>query len=445
MMKKHWLSLLWAVILVFGLLLPAIDSSEPPCIGPDECLIHVAYDSVLVDSDADFAAGGWTGNGSLTNPYALQSEELGWLEIRNTRSHFVVDGCGFNAAAAGVGTNIELRNVSNCIIRHCHAYGGFVGLSICNVSDSIFVNNTLTACRVDLLNSQGILIENNTVQEAPYYALLCWDVVRAELKNNSFVRGLRGVEFGGANCTIQNNTIANHYSALDLSWSTSNISVLHNRLAVCEGNTTRDDGQNNAWLGNAYSDYSGFGSHSIPGSASSTDLAASLFTPTYSLDILGPTIIGAYVGSFICIDYNERPASFGFWATVTDVSGVAFVHIIINGDVHEMTHSPTEANPNRYVYDLPDPVSEGFIVMHYRAQDTLGHSSETDVGQLSIGVFPWGPPDDNDPNPDTMPILEIGIAFILTIGVFIYLLRRSRRRLIPYQPKEWDPTVRIDK
>jgi hypothetical protein len=340
-----------------------------------------------------------------------------------------------------------MRNVTNGIICNCQGYGGYLGFDLYNLSDCHFTNNTLLLCSIELTHSQSIRFENNTVLEVSDSAFFSYGVEQVELRNNSFIKGLRGVEFNGINCTIQNNTIANHFTALVLSWSASNISVYNNKLAVCEGNTTRDDGLGNTWLGNSYSDYPRNGTFMVPGVAGSIDSSPSFFEPDYSLDILGPTISGAYAGGFIAIDYNERPASFRFLATVTDVSGVAYVSVVINGETHEMTHSPTESNPDRYIYDLPDPVSVGYMTIYYTARDTLGHTSETITGSISIGVFPWGPtgPGIDDPTGHSMVVLlGIGITVVFAIGIVVYLFRRARRFEHPPQPKEWGPTVSVD-
>ena len=379
---------------------------------------------MTIDGDADFITNGWTGDGSSGTPFLLSSQTLGHLEIRNTRSHFIIEASTINASAIDAATSIELRNVTNGIVRDCSIYGQYAGLDIYNITDCEIVNNTLSTCWIQMIYGHRLLLENNSVLGASDFALQSYYTEMVEIRNNTLSRGLRGVILDGTNCTIRNNTIANHFNALELSWQTANTTITGNRFAACEGNITKDDGSDNTWLQNAWSDYSGYGLYAISGLAGSTDPSPSLFTPGFPLDVLGPTIVGLYVGSFLCIDFNERPSSFGFAATVTDVSGVEAVQVIINGEAHEMTHSPIETDPNRYVYDLPDPVSEGFMVMYYTASDTLGHSTETAIGQISIGVFPWGP---SPYSPGDGSLLVFGLVLIPLVAVGAFIAWRYRQ------------------
>lgn len=337
---------------------------------------------IIIDSDDDFETSGWSGNGTVVNPYLLTQEEFegeSSLQIRNTRSHFKIENCTFDVDNDAIG----LFNVTNANITQNSITTNSAGIHIGYCDFVTFLENTI------LGGDEGLFFYNSN------------------------------------NCTILNNTIASIRSAILLS-DAMNTTVVGNRLAcVEEGYTARDTrGAFNDWddgiaQGNAWFDYQGTGVYPIPGSSYSVDRFPTKFDPTFLIDFEGPYIL-AVLGS-MAIDFTDTiPSSWGFEATVSDPSGVDMVIITINGLEREMIHQPTSENPDRYVYNHPNPTT---MTYSYWANDSLGFSSETDQGFISLGVLPVGP----EPTDDLYVVAIVVIGFLLGIVMVVsyWLIKKS--------------------
>ncbi|MFW9893092.1 MAG: NosD domain-containing protein [Candidatus Thorarchaeota archaeon] len=302
--------------------------------------------SMIILSDSDFEAYGWSGNGSAENPYILNQEEFedeNFIRIRNTRSHFRIVNCTFNVE--------------------------YYAVEIYNVTNGEIINNTIIPqfAGIDLSSCDSILILENTIRGG-YESLFITE------SNNTFVL---------------NNTFACIQLAVWL-YRSKNTTVVGNELATVEqGYTAVDEfGVNNHWddglsLGNAWYHYNGTGAYNIPGSTNSTDHFPTVYCPPFPIDFEGPVIRAP--GGSLYVDYMyEFPSHWRFEARVSDPSGVEMVTITVNDAIYEMTHQPTSDDPDLYVYDYPNP---RYMRYSFWAVDSLGYETEAPGGFISIGVF----------------------------------------------------------
>ncbi|MHA2025085.1 MAG: NosD domain-containing protein [Candidatus Thorarchaeota archaeon] len=336
---------------------------------------------MIIDSDDDFENLGWSGNGTALNPYLLTQEEFegeSFLRISNTRSHFKIENCTFD--------------VDN------------IAINLLNVTNANITQNSITTWEAGI--------------DIGYCNLVAF-------LENTILGGYEGVSsWNSNNCTILNNTIASIRSAILLS-DAMNTTVVGNRLASVEEEYTAVDigGSFNNWddgisLGNAWFDYQGTGVYPIPGSSNSVDNYPTKFNPTFSIDFEGPYILAPL--GFMAIDFTDTiPTTWGFIATVTDPSGVDLVIITINGVEQEMIHQPTSENPDQYVYNHPNPTT---MTYSYWANDSLGFSSETPEGFISLGVFPFGGP---EPTDDLYIIAIVIIGFLGIVMIVSYWLMKK--------------------
>ena len=57
---------------------------------------HIPHDPISIDGNAEFAAGGWPGDGSPTTPYRIENyfiNNSAGISIRNTDVYFIIDNC----------------------------------------------------------------------------------------------------------------------------------------------------------------------------------------------------------------------------------------------------------------------------------------------------------------------------------------------------------------
>ncbi|MFW9974450.1 MAG: NosD domain-containing protein [Candidatus Thorarchaeota archaeon] len=327
---------------------------------------------ISIESDADFIAQGWSGNGTSSNPFTLSQETYSgdiYIRIAHTRSYFRIENCTFSVDNFA----LILQNVTNA---------------------NITQNSIITMNRgIDINNSENLTVQSNII-----------------------LGGYEGIfSYKSNNCSILNNTIANIRTAIAFI-DMSNSTIIGNRLASVEEVYTAVDsgGSNNHWddgisHGNAWYHYNGTGVYNIPGSTNSIDHFPTRFDPIFPIDFEGPVILAALGPLYVDYMY-EYPSHWRFIARVSDPSGVEMVTITVNGAVHEMVHQPTTEEPDLYIYDHVHP---RMMTYSYWAVDSLGYETETGQGFISIGVFAGPSP----PSMQTMVLLQIGIISFCIILV----------------------------
>ncbi|MHA2067358.1 MAG: right-handed parallel beta-helix repeat-containing protein, partial [Candidatus Thorarchaeota archaeon] len=161
------------------------------------------HGAIRIDGDDDFhsqaAVEGWPGFGTQGDPYRIENWEIRMggtghcIEIRNTRVHFVVQGC-----------LLEYASVSQ------HA-----GIYLYNVTDGALIDNILLQnwAGIRLTNSSRINIDSNDCTNSVWYSIwLEVDSTYNRLFNNTCVgAGTHAIYLydGCAFNEILNNTISN--------------------------------------------------------------------------------------------------------------------------------------------------------------------------------------------------------------------------------------------
>ncbi len=398
---------------------------------------------VIVNSDDDFNTSGWTGNGTIDNPYVLANKTIEGercIQIEDTRCHFRIENCTLDAVYYGItlfnATNavlidctidseqlcISVHLVTNASILHNSIYSAERGIEIEQSSLCGVVNNSIeTRCTgVALFFSGQCHIANNSVSCSIEENLVLSKSNSTSVIENTFLGGDSGLfSWESHDCDIFNNTIASNGYAIHVRES-SNGSIIGNQFGSVAGETALDDGTDNSWddgvsLGNAWLDYDGIGEYQIPGMANSIDHFPTKFEPLFPMDFDGPSISIPFY--FVHFDYiGEIPASYRFCATVTDPSEVDTVIITVNGGAHVMNHQPTPEDPDLYIFDYPNP---GAMRHSYWANDSVGHSSATEEGFISMGIIAGTVQD------TARLYMTIGGLLVL-VGAIVVLVRRLR-------------------
>ena len=237
---------------------------------------------ITIDSDQDFIDYGFTGNGSVENPYRIER-----LNITS------------NVAS---GRAISIQNTHAVfVIRDCVIQSQYIGIAVLDVAagTAFIVNNTLTSLFGD---GGGILLQtvNCTVSEnrcnswaqGIHLNQASHCIISRNNISDSTYQGIN-IRYSDNN-TIINNRIFNSTQHGLLFVGTSSFNVAYNNTFINNGNTSEytvdndrigtlnsqgyDEGSDNIWYdidsktGNVWNDYSGHGSYAIDGPANSFDL-----------------------------------------------------------------------------------------------------------------------------------------------------------------------------
>ncbi|MCF2138027.1 MAG: right-handed parallel beta-helix repeat-containing protein [Candidatus Thorarchaeota archaeon] len=102
---------------------------------------YTAHAPFVITSDSDFAAQGWPGNGSVTNPYIIEGLQIGGeigITINNTRANFTIRECLLESSDTG----IYMFNVTHGVITDSEFTNGYQGIYEWNCTRIIFSNNS---------------------------------------------------------------------------------------------------------------------------------------------------------------------------------------------------------------------------------------------------------------------------------------------------------------
>lgn len=156
------ITLCLVVVLSIGYLMPIIDytTSRNPSTEdnatlqrPSKIVTYAPHSPIIIDGDTNFSATalaeGWTGDGSIEDPYIIHGYEIDQggagahcISIINTLVYFTINNCHLIGANVSSNAGVYLENVT---------YGEIVG--------NIFDNNYYG---LYLADSHSILIKNNT-------------------------------------------------------------------------------------------------------------------------------------------------------------------------------------------------------------------------------------------------------------------------------------------
>ncbi|MHA1637454.1 MAG: NosD domain-containing protein, partial [Candidatus Thorarchaeota archaeon] len=194
----------------------------------------------IINSDLDFEANGWEGEGTESNPYFLNGVHItatgACVRIYNTISYFTIRNSFLKTPWTG-GWAVDFGNVTNGRIENCTILADGSGVHLDDCSNCTFnasnfsvanrcilfndaPNCTITNCLLESLdNSVGsgidtwyadnLWVENNTIKGG-YYGLHLYMTSATHIVNNTFIEsGIGFTAFGLSryNHIMTNNTV----------------------------------------------------------------------------------------------------------------------------------------------------------------------------------------------------------------------------------------------
>lgn len=307
----------------------------PEVAAPDILLLE-EHEPILIDGNQDFlntaSIEGWTGTGSEQSPITIKGFNITGdyygIKITNVDLNFKIEGCLINGSEGELDWSfgILLDNCSSASIEKSTIWGFDVGICLSNsihtlvnrteVFESffgVFVNHSsyvrlhsldIVMCGVGvrLNHTRRASIDQTIIDHCTYSGIEGIYDSGTHLQHNVIIGSEVGVAFAlNGNWVFEESAIWSCETGIQASQSSggfviralikecsmlgirleassTNISIVENWFGPNNTQNAQDDGEANTWyedilqIGNYWSDYSGEGPYTIPGSAGSVDL-----------------------------------------------------------------------------------------------------------------------------------------------------------------------------
>lgn len=240
---------------------------------------YQASEPLLIESNADFALLGATGNGTLSNPFTFENLQISstnsCIQISDTTAYFVISNCKLESN--GSYPVIRFDNVENGQVEQCEITGGHSGVEITVSNNCSIIESSIygTSNGVWLISSSNCTVIDNSIHNN-HRGLFIDQSDHCDVLNNSiYANWGYGVEVA---LLSHNNTVYGN----QIGW---------NDIAVGSGGNALDNGEDNAFddgssIGNFWSNYNVSEIYQIPGSGDSNDTYAQILE-----DTIGPIIV----------------------------------------------------------------------------------------------------------------------------------------------------------
>ncbi|MFX1578240.1 MAG: right-handed parallel beta-helix repeat-containing protein [Promethearchaeota archaeon] len=286
---------------------------------------YQSHASILIESNADFAALGASGVGTPSEPYTFENLQISaietCIEVRDTTAYFVILNCKLTTAEV---TNPVIRflNVENGRIEQCEVNGGASGLELNEAMDCSAIENSFYGCYNGLLffNSANCTITENKIHNNQVGVKLDWTEYCDILNNTVYSNFEFGIE-------IASNSDNNTCYGNSIGWNHVRSDSEQNAIDNGEDNLF-DDGSS---IGNLWTDFNESEPYQVYGDAATIDHYAGLME-----DNIDPVIVPQYdtvidvesVGnSLTWLVGDEFPASF-----IVEEDDVQVILGVWNGD-----------------------------------------------------------------------------------------------------------------
>jgi parallel beta-helix repeat protein len=281
--------------------------------------IYTVHSPILINSDSDFLAFSFNGEGTPANPYLIKSYNISStgtssmaIEIRDTHAYFIIQNCIVYSEYIGIGLNNISPNTSQILNNKIIGTSGDGGaILLASMQNSTIEKNTCTNFMqgIHLNYADHCKIINNYIYDVNYQGINL-RYSGSNLIQSNTIRNAR--EHAIALVGTSDNNIIHHNTLDGNTWATSyNIDGQHYDAPSSQA---YDEGSQNIWYdninkeGNCWSDYFGIGTYKIDGPANSIDLYPSHTTGlTWFLLIVITSSIGvSLVGVIFSVRFYKK-------------------------------------------------------------------------------------------------------------------------------------------
>ncbi|MGY5862472.1 MAG: NosD domain-containing protein [Candidatus Thorarchaeota archaeon] len=292
------------------------------------------HEPIEIISDLDFTEQGWPGHGIESDPYVIEDYEIrgqySCIFISNTSAYFVISNCFLMLGGPqGNGPAVLCHNVTHGTVQNCVTVDKNLGMFLMNCSHFVIANNTVVRnfgalFGIYVLNSYSCTVTNNiitdagsglrihasedcTVDDNVVYGtnrgIHVTDSGHCLIVNNTSFRNAYGISLLANDSEVVGNVVyGNIECGVSITSGSSSNSVFGNAIGWNGVRNAEDDGNSTTWddnasIGNSWSDYLGAGAYAISGAMGGIDRWPSILTDSVSPTISHPDDFSYEMGS----------------------------------------------------------------------------------------------------------------------------------------------------
>ncbi|UJG44064.1 MAG: right-handed parallel beta-helix repeat-containing protein [Candidatus Heimdallarchaeum endolithica] len=212
--------------------------------------INLKDSPISITSDSDFISLGFPGSGTEEDPYIIENYFIEGIQRK---------GLGINI----FGTT-KYFIIRNCILKNFER--GIV-ISNCKEGTAKLENNTIINCRelgIYVFNTYGSIIKDNWCEDCELSGIRTENSNGSIFNDNILYRNEEGISIytSDDNVLTNNTLIKNNRWGIALIWGSKNNSVNYNYFLENVEKQGQNEGTDNNWNNNYWSDWSGVGAYS---------------------------------------------------------------------------------------------------------------------------------------------------------------------------------------
>ena len=297
-MKNKKITELFIVLITIFMLLNQVEASYDSNISTIATSDLVASDPIDITSDQDFIDLGFSGSGTKEDPYIIENYEINGttsqdgIHVEDTTKYFIIRGCKIRGAYQGIGIENVSYETAQIINNYCYL-NDKNAIDLYNTSGHLIKNNTVIENKMGIRFDwcDNLTIIENTIYKNRGCGMVTFNANNLDIRNNRFIYS----DYEGIVCETTNSSVIsknlfkfNDEFGVGLTTRCADNIIYHNDFiynnrdpTVPEGTSQGEDrasGLNNLWYnsalqeGNHWSDWIGEGTYQIDGSAYNEDL-----------------------------------------------------------------------------------------------------------------------------------------------------------------------------
>jgi hypothetical protein len=245
---------------------------------------YTPHSEIMVDRNSQFAAQGFSGSGTVADPYVLEYVNISsgfgtGILIRNTSAHFMIRYSVISAMSYGMYMNA----VANGSIQNCSIRAEQSGIELQNCTSMAIIGSEIIGAE----NGVGLIGVNESRVEhcRIHYNDIGLSVSRSQKINITYSTIYENFGYG---IYVDETAGGIYVFSNSIGWNGeySNYALHLTRNALDDSATER--GRSDEWLANRWSDFNGNAPYTIPGLISKNDSLPALLT-----DAIAPSVSGS--------------------------------------------------------------------------------------------------------------------------------------------------------